>query len=133
MYKKIAYIKNIITHFDLDTTSNTRLKYNISGFKVDVSFLWLSVLCDNIEFVKFLLERNGKYDDKNNDDNYYRSVSLKMLSIFNNTTALFVAATYTKNRDMIDLFIEHGADINTRDICDSTPLMNVLEEPNVKY
>ena len=109
------------------------MKYNISGFKVDVSFLWFSVLCDDIEFVKFLLERNGKYDDKNNGENYYRSVSFKMPSIFNNATPLFVAVTYTKNRDMIDLFIEHGADINTRDICKSTPLMNVFEEPNVEY
>ena len=109
------------------------MKYNISGFKIDVSFLWFVVLCDDIEFVKFLLERNGKYDDKNNDDDYYHSPNSKMPSTFNNATPLFVAVTYTKNRDMVDLFIEHGADINTRDICKSTPLMNVFEEPNVEY
>ena len=109
------------------------MKYNISGFKIDVSFLWFGVLCDDIEFVKFLLERNGKYDDKNNDDDYYHSPNFQMPSTFNKATPLFVAATYTKNRDMIDLLIENGADINTRDICKSTPFMNVFEEPNVEY
>ena len=109
------------------------MKYNISGFKVDVSFLWFGVLCDDIEFVKFLLARNGKYDDKNNGDDYYHSSNFQMPSTFNKATPLFVAAAYTKNRDMIDLLIENGADINTRDICKSTPPMNVFNEPNVEY
>ena len=42
MDKKADYVKNIITHFDLDTNSKTRLKYNISVFKVDFFFYGLA-------------------------------------------------------------------------------------------
>ena len=131
MRKKINRIKSIILHLNLDTTSKTRLKCTKSsnngfGLKIDVSFLWVGVLCNDIDFVKFLLKKNGKYYDDNK--NHHISYSFD----FYYTTPLFVAVAYTENRDMIDLLIQHGADINTTDIYNTTPLMNIDKNNNLE-
>lgn len=135
LHKKLNYIKTIITRLNLDTTFNTKLTYvddKDSHLKINVTFLWFGVLCNDIDFVKFILEKNKRYDDINN--NYFNLRSYDLLPVFDNTTPFYVAAVYTKNRDVIDLLIERGANINTTTTTDSiTPLMKVYKETNVDY
>ena len=74
MHKMIDRIKSIIIHLNLDTTANTRVKYIYSSIydkscitlEIKVSFLWIGVFCNDINFVKFILEKNGKYDSEAN-------------------------------------------------------------------
>ena len=84
--------------------------------------------CNDFKFVKFLLKRNGKYYDKNNNNNYFYSLFFPL--VLNHTTPLFVAAVYTKNRDMVDLLIQRGADINTTDKYNATPIMKIYKNNN---
>ena len=119
VYKKFDYIKFIITHFNLDI--NTILTFNDHQSLIfDISFVSFGVFCDDINFVKYLIGKKKEYiidqDYCNYDGKHFK---------FNKVTPLFIAVSYTKNRDMIDYLIEYGADINARDAIDSTPIMKV--------
>ena len=133
MHKMTDNIKSIIMYLNLPNT--TRLKYRNSAIQINVSFLAVGVLCNDIKFVKFLLNNNKSHDYDINSDFSFFDCSKSSCSLFlNKTTPLYIAIIYTKNRDMIDLLIQYGADINTTDDNGATPLMKVVnKEPDLKY
>ena len=131
IYKKINHIKSIITNFNLDTIK-TRLTFK-NNF--NLSFICFGVFCDDIDLVKYLLNKNCKQKFKIDDIDYcnYYSGYFKGNLHLNKVTPLFVAVVCTKNRDMIDLLIEYGANINAEDSINSTPIMKVFNQENIEH
>ena len=123
VHKKFNDIKYIINHFNLDII-NTRLTFNHISLKFNLSLLCFSVFFDDIDFVKYLLKHSGKeyIIDQDYCDYYNGEDNFK----FDKGTPLFVAASYTKNCDIINFLVECGANINARDCTNSTPIMNIL-------
>ena len=108
MFQKFNCIKSIIPHIKF----NTRLILNKQYIKFNVSFVFLGVFFDNIDFVKFLLTKRNNYEI-DRDYCYYESMQVSLCGV----TPLYVAVVYTRNYEMINILIdEYGAiDINIID------------------
>ena len=130
IYKKFNHIKSIINHFNLDTVK-TRLICNREYDNFNLSFVCFGVFCDDIDFVKYLLNKNCKQKYKIDQIDYCNVYNGEVY--LNKVTPLFVAVVCTENRDMIDLLIEYGANINAEDYIDSTPIMKVINQENIEH
>ena len=124
-------LRSIILLLNLDL-NETRLNYENEAIKMNFSFLAAGVFCNSIKFVKFILDNNSGIIEDKNDCYYYCKYDNHLL--LNHTSALFIAVVYTKNRDMIDLLIQRGFDINAKDAEGCTAIMKInMKEKNLKY
>lgn len=134
--KKVDDMKSIIDKFKLD--NKKILIFNKKNLSFKISLVSISVLWNDKDFVEYVLNTNHKYDINSDYSSYYsqRNSFLK----FENLTPLFIAVKYTKNREIIDLLIQYGADINAKNFTKSIAFINIKfknhvtnEERNAYY